>query len=347
MHSSPCYVIAEAGVNHNGSEDLALRLIDCAAAAGADGVKFQTFKAEKLVRQGARKAAYQQRQTGVGDQFSMLQSLELSTEAYCRLAEYCHQVGIEFLSTAFDEESFDFLIGLGLKRIKIPSGELTNLPFLRYMSRHDLPLILSTGMADMAEIEEAVTAFEKTRQVRGFAAPLSERLTILHCTSNYPAAFQDVHLRAMLSIKERFGLPVGYSDHTFGTVVAPLAVAMGATVIEKHFTLDKKLPGPDHQASLEPEELNQLIDSIRQAEQILGSPEKKPAQSELDVREVVRRSVTLSRDVVAGTPFQEDDFVLMRPGDGIAPKHLESLYGKKPCRNMKAGEVLRWEDVRV
>lgn len=239
----PCYIIAEAGVNHNGSEDMAFALVDAAVAASADAVKFQTFKAEKLVTRQARKAAYQQVQTGEGDQFAMLKALELSDAAHRRLAAYCAEMGIEFLSTPFDEESADFLVGLGCRRLKIPSGELTNAPFLRYLAAKGLPLILSTGMADLREVAEAVALISRTREENGFAEPLAEALTLLHCTSNYPTPLGDVNLRAMRTLADTFHLPVGYSDHTAGDFVAPIARALGAVVFEKHFTLDRALRG--------------------------------------------------------------------------------------------------------
>ena len=256
------FVIAEAGVNHNGSEELALQLVDVAARCGADAVKFQTFKADKLVRRGAAKAAYQEAATGGGDQHSMLAGLEMSEELHRRLFDRCAERGIEFMSTPFDEEAADFLVGLGMRRIKIPSGEITNHPFLRHLARKDRPLILSTGMATLEEIIDATDVIRAERQRRGLAAPLEAVLTILHCTSNYPAAVEDVNLRAMGTIASAVGVPVGYSDHTLGLAVSTAAVALGAVVIEKHFTLDSALPGPDHKASLTPDELAALVGQI-------------------------------------------------------------------------------------
>jgi N,N'-diacetyllegionaminate synthase len=342
---APCYIIAEAGVNHNGSEELAHRLIDAAVAAGADAVKFQTFKAEKLVTRQARKAAYQQVQTGDGDQFAMLKALELSDQAHRRLAAYCGETGIEFLSTPFDEESADFLVGLGCRRLKIPSGELTNAPFLRFLAAKGLPMILSTGMAELEEVAEAVALIGRTREENGFAGPLAEALTLLHCTSNYPTPLGDVNLRAMRTLADTFHLPVGYSDHTAGDFVAPIARALGAVVFEKHFTLDRDLPGPDHGASLEPAELARMVRAIRDTDLVLGSPEKTPSGPELEVRIAARRSVTLARDVAADVPLAAADLTLMRPGDGIPPAELDKLIGRRLAHALPAGATLKWRDL--
>ena len=292
-----CFIIAEAGVNHNGSDELALRLVEAAADAGADAVKFQTFRAELLAKPGSEKAVYQKSQTGAGDQLSMLRELELSESQHRLLQPRCEQLGIEFMSTPFDQPSVDFLLDLGVRRLKIPSGELTNHPFLKYISTKGVPLILSTGMASLEEVQDAVQVVRSVREQHAFTEPLAEVLTLLHCTSNYPAARENVNLRAMQTLHQATGLPVGYSDHTEGILVAPVAAALGATVIEKHFTLDHSLPGPDHAASLEPDELSEMIRNIRNVETLLGSSEKTPTQSELLVRDVVRRSVTLTRQV--------------------------------------------------
>jgi len=342
---TPCYIIAEAGVNHNGSEDLAFKLVDAAVDAGADAVKFQTFKAEKLVTRQARKAAYQEVQTGEGDQFAMLKALELSEQVLHHLASYCAGKGIEFLSTPFDEESADFLIDLGCHRLKIPSGELTNTPFLRFLAAKGLPMILSTGMANLDEVAEAVTLIAGVREKQGFVEPLSEILTLLHCTSNYPTPLADVNLRAMQTLAETFHLPVGYSDHTAGTFVAPIARALGAVVLEKHFTLDRAMPGPDHAASLEPDELAQMVRRIHDTDVLLGSPEKAPTGPELEVRIAARRSVTLAQDVAAGVVLTPAMLTLMRPGDGIPPAELEAVVGRTLRRAKQAGETLRQGDL--
>jgi len=339
------FFIAEAGVNHNGSDELALQLVETAARCGADAVKFQTFSADKLVRKGAEKAEYQKRATGEGDQYSMLKQLEMSESLHQKLFARCDELGIEFMSTPFDEEAADFLVALGMRRIKIPSGEITNHPFLAHLAAKDLPLILSTGMATLDEIREAVEVIRSVRHQHGYAAPLDGMLTVLHCTSNYPAALEDVNLRAMSTIAQATGLPVGYSDHTAGTTVSIAAVAMGATVIEKHFTLDQNLPGPDHKASLEPNELAALIAGIREVEQALGSPIKQPNAGELPVRELVRRSVTLVRNVAEGQAIAAEDVALMRPGNGIAPKELTAVIGKRAVRSIEGGTTLHWSDL--
>jgi len=340
-----CLVIAEAGVNHNGSEELALKLVVAAARAGADAVKFQTFRPETLVRPGAEKAAYQRARTGTGDQFSMLEALTLSESSHRRLFERCRELGIEFLSTPFDEAAADFLVGLGVRRVKVASGDLTNVPLLAHLAASGLPLIVSTGMATLEEVAEAVEVVSSARAERGFAAPLAQGLTLLHCTSNYPTALEDVNLRAMLTLRERFGLPCGYSDHTPGTLIAPVAAALGAVIIEKHFTLDRSLPGPDHQASLEPGELAQMIADIRAVERSLGSGEKVPRPCELTVRDLVRRSVTLRRPLRAGEALTREDLVVLRPGTGIPPRDLPRLAGRRVRRDLPAGAMLEWSDI--
>ncbi len=338
------FVIAEAGVNHNGSADLALRLVDVAANCGADAIKFQTFTADKLVRRGAAKADYQQAATGHGDQHSMLTALELSPAMHRALFERCALRGIEFMSTPFDEDAANFLLSLGMMRIKIPSGEITNHPFLRQLARKDVPLILSTGMATLAEIQDATEVIRVEREAAGLLHPLAQMLTVLHCTSNYPAAFSDVNLRAMRTIADAIQLPVGYSDHTLGISVSAAAVALGATVIEKHFTLDKSMSGPDHKASLEPDELKAMIAQIRLVEQSLGDFRKEPTAAELPVRELVRRSVTSSRDLVAGQSIQSCDVCLLRPGTGIAPSELDNVIGRVLKKPVSVGTTLHWTD---
>ncbi|HEX5277400.1 MAG TPA: N-acetylneuraminate synthase [Fluviicoccus sp.] len=341
-----CFIIAEAGVNHNGSPELALQLVDVAAAAGADAVKFQTFRAETLVRAGAEKAEYQKRQTGEGDQFSMLKALELSEEAHRRVAERCREKGIRFMSTPFDLQAADFLLELGMDIIKIPSGELTNHPFLAELAKRNRPLILSTGMGDLDEIREAVAVIRDARRQSGLGGLPPGFLTVLHCTSNYPAQPQDVNLLAMRTIAAELGVEVGYSDHTAGITVAIAAVALGARVIEKHFTLDRTLPGPDHAASLEPQELAAMVRAIRDVGLALGDGVKTPRPSELPVRALVRRSLTLGRDVAAGATVTAEDLVLLRPGTGIAPKHLNEVIGQRRyARDLSAGATLEWTDL--
>lgn len=339
------FIIAEAGVNHNGSESLALQIVEMAAKAGADAVKFQTFKAENLVAKGTATADYQKQHTGSGDQYAMLKKLELTDDLHQKLIDHCQKNGIEFMSTPFDIDAAWFLLELGMKRLKIPSGELTNRPFLRELAAFNKPMILSTGMASLAEVKEAVTAIREVREEQGFSESLEEVLTILHCTSNYPARMEDVNLKAMQTMALEFGLPVGYSDHTDGTLVPVAAVAMGAKIIEKHFTPDRSLPGPDHLASLEFDDLEAMIQQIRQIESCLGNGEKEPRANELPIRDLVRRSVTLVTDKAAGEFIQAEDLVLLRPGTGILPKHLLQVKGRRLKFSKKAGTVLTWQDL--
>ncbi len=338
------FIIAEAGVNHNGDEALAMQLVNSAAACGADAVKFQTFSADKLVAPGTAKASYQARETGEGDQHSMLRALELSHAAHQRLAQACAKLGIEFMSTPFDESAAEMLLNLGMRRIKVPSGELTNLPFLRFLAAKGVPLIVSTGMAEMQEIACAVRAIREVWLRIGFDFA-EENLTVLHCTSNYPAELKDVHLKAMDTIGRELGVRVGYSDHTLGIAVSTAAVALGAVVIEKHFTLDKSLSGPDHSASLSPAELKLMVQSIRAVEQCLGSPLKAPTETELPIRALVRRSVTLLCDLEKGATLRSEDVALLRPGTGIPPAELERVVGHQTRRSMKAGTTLNWSDL--
>jgi N,N'-diacetyllegionaminate synthase len=340
------YIIAEAGVNHNGDEKLALQLVETAAACGADAVKFQTFSADKLVRPGADKAEYQKRETGSGDQHSMLKALEMSPELHRKLLARCKEVGIEFMSTPFDEDAVDFLLELGMRRIKVPSGEISNEPFLDFLASKGMPLIVSTGMATLAEIERAVAVIGAARLRAGYTGELASSLTILHCTSNYPAQCSDVNLRAMRTIADATGMPVGYSDHTLGLAVSTAAVALGATVIEKHFTLDRDMPGPDHKASLSPQELAALVRQIRDVEVALGSSVKAPTASELQVRALVRRSVTTARAVTAGSVLTADDLVLLRPGNGIEPREIGQVVGRRAARDLPTGTTLLWPDLQ-
>ncbi len=333
----PTFIIAEAGVNHNGSIEIALQLVDVAADAGADAVKFQTFSAEKLTRRGAEKAEYQKNATGAGDQYDMLKALEMTEEMHNRVLKRCHERGIEFMSTAFDEDSFDFLVSLGIKRVKVPSGEITNHPFLRHMARAGLPMVVSTGMANLEEVRDATEVVRST-------APDAD-IVVLHCTSNYPAAPKDVNLLAMQTITEQLQVPVGYSDHTLGITISVAAVAMGARVIEKHFTLDKTLPGPDHGASLDPVELKAMVDAIRVVEAGLGDGVKAPTASELPVRTLVRRSATATRDLAAGEVLEGADIILLRPGNGIQPAEIDRVVGRKAGRAIAAGETLQWSDL--
>jgi N,N'-diacetyllegionaminate synthase len=339
------FFIAEAGVNHNGDPEMAVKLVEAAAWAGADAVKFQTFIVEKSLGRHTEKAEYQKTQTGGGSQYDMVKPLEMSHDLHRRLFDRAGELGIEFMSTAFDDESADFLIGLGIRRVKIPSGEITNFPFLRQLAGFGLPIIMSTGMATLDEIFEALSVLEEARRERGFSEPLKEMVTILHCTSDYPAAISDANLRAMRTIAEATGHPVGYSDHTLGSIVSTAAVAMGAQIIEKHLTLDFTLPGPDHRASAEPELLKHLISQIRQVELALGSARKEPTEAEMNVRMVARRSVAAARDLPGGRELSVQDLAIMRPGTGIPPKQLEEVVGRRLKEGLVTGSPVTWANL--
>lgn len=341
-----CFIIAEAGVNHNGSEAQAVALVEAAAKTGADAVKFQTFNADRLVLPGTSKAEYQTRETGSGDQHSMLRALELPAEVYPRLLQRCSELGIEFMSTPFDEEAADFLCGLGMRRIKVPSGELTNHPFLRCLAAKKLPLILSTGMSVLDEVVEAIKVIKEVWHREGVEIH-PDMLTILHCTSNYPAQPVDVNLRAMQTLRDACEVPVGYSDHTEGVAIAIAAVALGATVLEKHFTLDHGLPGPDHKASLELEMFAHMVEEVRIVERALGDGVKQPRPAEFPVRDLVRRSITLARSIKSGQAVTEADLVLLRPGNGIPPKDLDKVIGRRAVRDIVAGTTLEWDDLQL
>lgn len=330
-------IIAEAGVNHNGSIELAKKLIDVAAEAGADYVKFQTFKAEKLASKSAEKASYQKLTTAAQEtQLSMLKKLELNYEDHITLINYCKNKPIAFLSTPFDLDSIDVLKDLGITLGKIPSGEITNLPYLKKMAKSFQHLIMSTGMADMKEIEEAIVAVENS----GFSR---EGLTILHCNTEYPTPFSDVNLKAMQTIAGEFGVRAGYSDHTQGIEVPIAAVALGATVIEKHFTLDRNMEGPDHKASLEPSELVQMVRSIRNIEQALGNGIKTPSASEIKNKTIARKSIVAAKNLEQGHVIREEDLTAKRPGTGISPMQISSVIGKKLKRNIQEDELLTFE----
>jgi len=331
----PCFVIAEAGVNHNGDAKMAHRLVDVAADAGADAVKFQTFKAERLVTASAPKAEYQKKATGAGEsQLEMLKRLELPVALHRELIEHCRQRNLQFLSTPFEEESADALIGLGLQLLKIPSGEITNLPFLEHVSKAGIPVILSTGMASLGEVERATEIFSEAG---------NRNVVLLHCVSSYPAAPADCNLRAMRTLEVAFGLPVGFSDHTLGIEVALGAVALGASVIEKHFTLDRNLPGPDHQASLEPDGLKALVRGIRLIESALGDGRKARAASEQNTAAVARKSIVANHDIPAGKHIDRQMIALRRPGTGLPSNMLPFVLGKAPRLFVPAGTVITLE----
>jgi N,N'-diacetyllegionaminate synthase len=333
----PLFFIAEAGVNHNGDLEAALKLVDVAAKAGADAVKFQTFRAEQLVSTHAPKAQYQAETTGVEEsQLDMVKHLELSPESHRELMERCQARGILFLSTPFDSESVDLLETLGVSAYKIPSGEITNWPLLEHIASKRKPVILSTGMSDLIEVEEAVHVLR--------TAGCSE-IVILHCTSSYPAPAASANLRAMQTMEDAFHTPVGLSDHTDGIEVALAATALGACVVEKHFTLDRSLPGPDHKASLEPEELGLLVRSIRTVESALGDGRKHLMPIEEDVRNVARRSILARQRIPRGTVIAEDMLAFKRPGTGIPPSKLSTVIGRLAARTIQADTLIQLEDL--
>ena len=327
-------IIAEAGVNHNGDIAIAKALVAEAASAGADFVKFQTFKADHLVSSDAPTASYQQENTGEALQHEMIAKLELSRGDHEILIDECIAHGIRFFSTAFDENSFDLLMQLDcLEMIKVPSGELNNLPLLRYMAGHGKPIILSTGMAILGEVEAAIDAIES-------AGTLRSQITVLHCTTEYPAPMDEVNLRAMIALKNAFGVKVGYSDHTIGIEVSIAAVALGATIIEKHFTLDRTLPGPDHNASLEPAELRSLVNSIRNVELALGDGVKRRTKSESWNLPIARKSIVARCPISVGEVFTIDNLAVKRPGAGISPMRWDEILGRRAIRAFDTDEMI-------
>jgi N,N'-diacetyllegionaminate synthase len=327
-------IIAEAGVNHNGDLMLAKQLIDAAAEAGADLVKFQTFKAKRQVTRTAKKAEYQTQAIGTVDShYEMLRKLELNLTMHQELIAHCAKRGIGFFSTGFDIESIDMLIGLGQDHFKIPSGEITNLPYLRHIGRLNKNVIISTGMATLGDIEAALDALEKAGTERN-------KLTILHCTTEYPTPMHEVNLRAMQGMGAAFQVPVGYSDHTSGIEVAIAAVALGASVIEKHFTLDRTLPGPDHQASLEPAELKAMVGAIRNIEQALGDGIKRLTPSEARNKDVVRKSLVAAQPIKAGDAFSAQNMACKRPGSGVSPMRWDDVIGRIASRDFAIDELI-------
>lgn len=332
-----CFIIAEAGVNHNGEMELARKLVDSAVRAGADAVKFQTWKTEKLVAPSAPMAEYQIRNVGSQEtQFEMVKKLELSYDDFRTLKRYCGDKGIIFLSTPDEEESADFLASLDVPLFKVGSGELTNLPFLKHIASKGKPVILSTGMGTLGEVESAVETMESAG---------NKSLTLLHCVSDYPAEPKDCNLRAMLTLKAAFNYPVGFSDHTIGMETALAAVAMGASVIEKHITLDQKLPGPDHNFALEPDGLKRLVESIRLVESALGTREKRPTNSELETRKVVRKRIFAGREIPRGKKISPDDLTFYRASEGLEVKFIQLITGCEAVRIIKAGEPIKMGDI--
>lgn len=329
-------IIAEAGVNHNGSIELAKQLVEKAVEAGVDYIKFQTFKASKLVTKAAKQAEYQQKNIGKeGDsQYQMLKKLELSPEDHEVLIDYCHQLGIKFFSTAFDFESIEYLHSLNLGLWKIPSGEVTNYPFLKRIAAYNEPTILSTGMCDMEDVHAAVNALYKNGLSK-------ENLILLHCNTEYPTPFEDVNLKAMDALRNEFGVEVGYSDHTKGIEVPIAAVALGATVIEKHFTLDRNMEGPDHKASLEPDELKVMVSAIRNIEKAVGGDgTKHVSESEKKNIAIARKSIVAACDIKAGDLFTEQNLTVKRPGNGISPMKWEEVVGLKAIRDFSEDDLI-------
>lgn len=330
-----CFIIAEAGVNHNGDPALARRLVDAAAQAGADAVKFQTFKTDKLMSQLAPKADYQKAATNPSEsQADMIRRLELPYGAFHDLFDYCRQRGVLILSTPFDEESADFLDELGVPAFKLPSGELTNIPFITHVARKKKPLFVSTGMSWLGEVETCVRSIRETG---------NPEIVLLHCVSSYPAAPQDTNLRAMETMRQAFGVPVGYSDHTLGIEVPLAAAALGACVIEKHFTLDRSLPGPDHQASVEPGELTAMVRGIRIVESALGHGRKEPAASETDAARAARRSLVAACDIAAGTVLTAEMVAVKRPGTGLPPAMRPYVIGRRIMTDVARDELITLE----
>jgi N,N'-diacetyllegionaminate synthase len=328
-------IIAEAGVNHNGSMESAKRLIDVAAKVGADYIKFQTFKAETLVTQTAEKAEYQQGLTGADEtQFEMIKNLELDRAAHEELIDYCKTKDIKFLSTAFDHDSIELLAKLDIPLYKIPSGEITNLPYLRHIGKMEKPIIMSTGMSTLDEVHNALNILIESGAEK-------EQITILHCNTEYPTPMEDVNLKAMLTIRDKLGVKIGYSDHTLGIEVAISAVAMGATVIEKHFTLDRNMPGPDHAASLEPEELKAMVTAIRNIEKAMGGGEKKPSSSETKNIAVARKSIVAKMSIKKGELFTEENLTVKRPGTGISPMGWDTVIGKVADSAYEMDDLIR------
>ena len=327
-------IIAEAGVNHNGNIEVAKKLVDAAKESGADIVKFQTFKANQLATEKAEQATYQKKALGKTEsQRIMLERLELSPEAHNELIDHCRQQEIEFLSTAFDLGSIQLLSSMNPKRWKIPSGEITNLPYLRKIGNQRQPVILSTGMANLGEIEAALSALDE-------AGTRRSQITLLHCTTEYPAPSHEVNLRAMKSIASCFGIAVGYSDHTEGIAVPIAAVAMGAKIIEKHLTLDRKMPGPDHKASIEPNDFREMVSSIRTIEKALGDGIKRPTQSERHNMKIARKSLVAARKIKAGEVFSEVNLTAKRPGTGISPMNWDAWIGRKANRDYAKDEMI-------
>lgn len=337
MIDKKCFIIAEAGVNHNGNIDIAKQLIDVASVAGADAIKFQTFKAENLATKYAAKASYQRKNTGQGSQYEMLKKLELSYEDHIILKKHCEEREILFISTPFDFQSVDLLEKLNTHLYKISSGDLTNIPLLRYIARLNKPMIVSTGMANLGEIEIAVREIEKLN---------NHKITLLHCTSNYPTEYENVNLYAMVTLKNTFKIPVGYSDHTEGIEIPIAAAAMGAKIIEKHFTLDRSMEGPDHKASLNPEELKKMVLSIRNIEKAFGDGIKICSKSEENTKKVARKSIVARVNIAKGEKISYENVTFKRPGNGISPVFIDEIIGKTAIEDIEEEAFITFGNVK-
>jgi N-acetylneuraminate synthase len=340
MSMQHVFIIAEAGVNHNGRLELALQLADAAHAAGADAVKFQTFTAEDVVTPTAVTADYQRTNTGATSQFDMIKALELSEDEFRQVAEHCARIGIEFFSTPFSEGSVAQLVRLGVRRMKLPSGEITNKALIECVADTGLPLLMSTGMSQLGEVHQAIAWIAARWQAMGHAPPGPDNLGVMHCTSAYPAPAESLNLRAITTLAQATGLPVGYSDHSQGIEAALAAVALGATAIEKHLTLDKNLPGPDHRASVEPHELAAMVQGIRKVETMLGDGVKVPQGIEGNTRDVARRSLVVVRDLPQGHVLASADLALRRPGTGLAPDQWDRVLGRQLAQAVAAHTTL-------
>ena len=332
---SKTLIIAEAGVNHNGDLKTAKELIHQAAIAGADLVKFQTFTVAKLLTLEAPKADYQQDPDALTtSNYEMLKSLELSKNDHLELIQECKKYGIEFFSTAFDESNLSFLLELGMSKIKIPSGEITNKPLLEFIAQFDMPVIMSTGMADLNEIQLAIEVLSNNKLTR-------ENITILHCTSQYPASFENINLRAITSMKKKFNLNIGYSDHTLGAEASIAAVSLGATIIEKHITLDSNMPGPDHKASMEPKDFQDMVSAIRNIERGLGNGIKAPTSEELEMRTVARKSLVANKKIEKGEIFTQENLTVKRPGNGVSPMSINEVIGTKAVYSFEENDLIK------
>ena len=341
MKNNPSFIIAEAGVNHNGEISLAKKLIDMASECGADAVKFQTFTAENIASKESRKAEYQEKTTGKGSQFDMLKKLELKEAEFKELAKYCQKNNIEFLSTAFDIKSADFLVSLGMKRIKIPSGEITKFKLIKHLCSYSLPLIISTGMSSLAEINNVLQFIENQTEY-GLS---NDSISILHCTTDYPTDPDDVNLRAINAIRKETSLNVGFSDHSLSKLTGALAVSIGANIVEKHITLSKSFEGPDHKASMEKTEFLEYVRNIRSAEKLLGMEEKKPTKSETQNIAIARRGIKATRLIKRGEKISPSNINVLRPQTGIPANEYFNILGKEVNKDIQANQDIYWEDI--